>query len=124
MALLLLFLLVSLPLFYLLLRITKNRSKFRPPGPLGLPFIGNLHQIHHSSLHTSLWQLSKYYGPIVSLNMGFIPAIVISSASLAKEVLKTQDINFCRRPSFVGTNKLSDNVLKPGSTRPVQPVGP
>ncbi|KAL4584291.1 hypothetical protein LXL04_008887 [Taraxacum kok-saghyz] len=109
MQMLFLFLLLSLPLLYLLMRLTKNRSRFSPPGSLGLPIIGNLHQIQQSSLHTSLRKLSDSYGPIVSLNLGFIPAIVVSSASLAKEVLKTQDINFCRRPSFVGTNKLSYN---------------
>ncbi|KAL7603519.1 hypothetical protein Lser_V15G18615 [Lactuca serriola] len=103
------FLLLSLPLIYLLLKLIKKRSRFSPPGPLGLPFIGNLHQIRRSSLHTSLWQLSQSYGPIVSLNLGFIPAIVVSSASVAKEALQTQDIIFCRRPSFVGTNKLSYN---------------
>ncbi|KAI3496885.1 hypothetical protein L1887_39263 [Cichorium endivia] len=111
MPLLFLFLLLSSPLIYLLSKIIKNRSRFSPPGPVGLPIIGNLHQINRSSLHTSLWQLSKSYGPIVSLNLGFIPTIVVSSASLAKEVLKTQDIIFCSRPSFVGTNKLSYNDL-------------
>ncbi|KAL7603513.1 hypothetical protein Lser_V15G18618 [Lactuca serriola] len=113
MALLLqLFLLLSLPLVYLLLKLTKNRSRFSPPGPLGLPFIGNLHQINHSNLHTSLWQLSKSYGPIVSLQLGFIPAIVVSSASLVKEVLKTQDIIFCNRPSLIGQQKVSYNGLE------------
>ncbi|CAI9281602.1 unnamed protein product [Lactuca saligna] len=113
MALLLqLFLLLSLPLIYLLLKLTKNRSRFTPPGPVGLPFIGNLHQINHSNLHTSLWQLSKSYGPIVSLQLGFIPAVVVSSASLVKEVLKTQDIIFCNRPSLIGQQKVSYNGLE------------
>ncbi|KAI3767045.1 hypothetical protein L2E82_17126 [Cichorium intybus] len=109
---LVLFLLLSLPVLYLLPKTIKNRSKNSPPGPLGLPFIGNLHQIHHSSLHTSLWQLSKSYGPIVSLNLGFIPAIVVSSARLVKEVLKTQDIIFCNRPSLIGQQKVSYNGLE------------
>ncbi|KAI3759205.1 hypothetical protein L6452_06830 [Arctium lappa] len=108
------FLLLSLPLLsllYLVPKIIKNKSRFSPPGPLGLPFIGNLHQINPSSLHTSLWQLSKSYGPIVFLNFGFIPAIVVSSPSLAKEVLKTQDLIFCSRPSLLGLSKVSYNAL-------------
>ncbi|KAJ9567572.1 hypothetical protein OSB04_003538 [Centaurea solstitialis] len=99
-----------LSLLYFLGRIIINKSTFSPPGPLGLPFIGNLHQINHSNLHTSLWQLSKSYGPILSLNFGFIPTIVVSSASLAKEVLKTQDVTFCSRPTLLGLSKVTYNA--------------
>ncbi|KAI7743665.1 hypothetical protein M8C21_031033 [Ambrosia artemisiifolia] len=112
---LLLFLLLSLlllSLIYLLPKIIPNKSRPKPPGPLGLPLIGNLHQIDQSRLHTSLWNLSKSYGPIISLKFGFIPVVVVSSASLAKEVLKTQDIIFCSRPSLVGQQKVSYNGLE------------
>ncbi|KAD4888843.1 hypothetical protein R6Q59_034264 [Mikania micrantha] len=112
-----LLLLLSLPFFfyliYLLPKIILHKSRFKnPPGPSGLPLIGNLHQIDQSNLHISLWNLSKSYGPIVSLRLGFIPAIVVSSASLAKEVLKTQDLIFCSRPSLVGQQKVSYNGLE------------
>ncbi|KAI3726801.1 hypothetical protein L1987_66607 [Smallanthus sonchifolius] len=109
-----LFLLLSLPLLsllYLLPKIIKHKSRFYSPGPPGLPFIGNLHQLDQSSLHTCLWELSKSYGPIISLRFGFIPSIVVSSASLAKEVLKTQDTIFCSRPPLVGNQKLSYNGI-------------
>ncbi|KAI3777474.1 hypothetical protein L1987_47274 [Smallanthus sonchifolius] len=102
--------LLSLPFFsllYILPKIIKNKSKLNPPGPRGLPFIGNLHQLDKSSLHTSLWNLSKPYGPIISLRFGFNSAVVISSASLAKEVLKTQDLIFCGRPLFIGQQKIT-----------------
>ncbi|KVI06507.1 cytochrome P450 [Cynara cardunculus var. scolymus] len=98
------------PLLYLLPKIIKNNSRFSRPSPLGLPFIGNLHLINPSSLHTSLWQLSKSYGPIVFINFGFIPAIVVSSANLAKEVLKPQDLIFCSRPSLLGVSKVTYNA--------------
>ncbi|XP_076902074.1 6,7,8-trihydroxycoumarin synthase-like [Bidens hawaiensis] len=104
------FLLLSLllSLFYLLPKIIKNKSSLiNPPGPSGLPFIGNLHQINPSSIHTSLWELSKSYGPIISLRFGFVPAIAVSSASVAKEVLKTQDLIFCSRPRLLGDQKFS-----------------
>ncbi|KAJ9536228.1 hypothetical protein OSB04_un000594 [Centaurea solstitialis] len=107
MAPLFLFLILSLIPLYFLSKLFKSKSRFNPPGPPTLPFIGNLHQIHPSSLHTSLWNLSKSYGPIISLRFGFIPAIVVSSASLATEVLKTQDIVFCSRPPLLGQLKLS-----------------
>nr|XP_043616846.1 cytochrome P450 71A1-like [Erigeron canadensis] len=111
--LLLLLLLPILSFFYLLLpKIIKNKSKFNnPPGPPRLPIIGNLHQIDTSSLHTSLWNLSKSYGPIVSLDFGFIPTIVVSSATLAKEVMKTHDLIFCSRPLTLAQKKFTYNGL-------------
>ncbi|XP_076958371.1 6,7,8-trihydroxycoumarin synthase-like [Bidens hawaiensis] len=107
-----LFLLLSLPLLSLLYlnlsKVIKNKSiLINPPGPPGLPFIGNLHHINPSSIHTSLWELSKSYGPIISLRFGFVPTIVVSSASVAKEVMKTQDIHFCSRPRLFGAQKFS-----------------
>ncbi|KAI3761192.1 hypothetical protein L1987_51603 [Smallanthus sonchifolius] len=98
-------------LLYILPKIIKRRSKLNPPGPPGLPFIGNLHQIDQSSLHSSLWNLTKPYGPILSHRFGFNSAVVISSASLAKDVLKTQDLIFCGRPLFIGPRKLSYDGL-------------
>ncbi|KAL1811594.1 hypothetical protein ACET3Z_021659 [Daucus carota] len=88
-----------------------------PPGPRGLPFIGNLHQLDISNLSNQLWQLSKIYGPVMYLKLGYLPAIVISSPKLAKAVLKTHDLSFCSRPTLFGLKKLSYNcsdvVLSP-----------
>nr|AQY76210.1 cytochrome P450 [Thapsia garganica] len=88
-----------------------------PPGPRGLPFIGNLHQLDISNLPNQLWQLSKIYGPVMYLKLGYLPAIVISSPRLAKAVLRTHDLSFCSRPSLFGFKKMSYNcsdvVLSP-----------
>ncbi|KAD2805911.1 hypothetical protein R6Q59_029075 [Mikania micrantha] len=107
--------LLFLPLItflHLLPKIIKTKQSFnRPPGPHGLPFIGNLHQIDQSSIHTYLWNLTKTYGPIVSLRFGFKSAVVISSASLAKEILHTQDLVFCDRPLFISQRKMTYNGI-------------
>ncbi|KAK9054390.1 hypothetical protein SSX86_025468 [Deinandra increscens subsp. villosa] len=99
--------------FYILPKFIKNKSKSSPPpGPPGLPFIGNLHQIDQSTLHIFLWNLTKRYGPIVSLRFGFNSVVVVSSPSLAKEVMKTQDLLFCDRPlTFSGQRKLTYDGL-------------
>ncbi|PHT39348.1 Cytochrome [Capsicum baccatum] len=80
-----------------------------PPGPIGLPFIGNLHQFDSLNPHLYFWKLSKIYGNIFSLKLGSSTMVVISSAKLAKEVLKTQDLVFCSRPLLLGQRKLSYN---------------
>ncbi|XP_071686926.1 6,7,8-trihydroxycoumarin synthase-like [Rutidosis leptorrhynchoides] len=78
-----------------------------PPGPPGLPIIGNLHELDTSNLSHNLWRLSKHYGPLMSLRLGFVQTLVVSSAAMAKEVLKTKDLIFCNRPLLTGLQKLS-----------------
>ncbi|KAK2976252.1 hypothetical protein RJ640_021963 [Escallonia rubra] len=93
-------------------RKTKKFQKvWSAPGPPGLPFIGNLHQLDNSVLHRQLWQLSKKYGPIMSLRLGLVPTLVMSSARMAKEVFKTHDLAFSGRPSLLGQQKLSYNGI-------------
>ncbi|CAK9163808.1 unnamed protein product, partial [Ilex paraguariensis] len=45
----------------------------------------------------------------MSLRLGFVPTLVVSSARLTKEVMKTHDLTFCSRPRLVGQQKLSYN---------------
>ncbi|KAK3018378.1 hypothetical protein RJ639_003968 [Escallonia herrerae] len=40
-----------------------------------------------------------------------VPTLVISSAGMAKEVFKTNDLAFSGRPTFLGQQKLSYNGL-------------
>ncbi|KAL8049017.1 hypothetical protein ABFS82_07G107600 [Erythranthe guttata] len=111
-------LLITLPiiLIYLIQKQRKNTvtkqgrgAQLVPPGPPGLPFIGNLHQFGAASNpHVYLWKLSKKYGDLLHLKLGPASAIVISSARLAKQVLKTQDLS---RPNSLGQQKLSYNCV-------------
>ncbi|XP_015963109.1 6,7,8-trihydroxycoumarin synthase-like [Arachis duranensis] len=87
----------------------QHRRTTLPPGPKPLPIIGNLHQLDSSNLNVQLWNLSKIYGSIFSLQIGFKPAIVISSPKLAKEVLKDHDLDVSSRPPSLGTTRLSYN---------------
>ncbi|KAK7390177.1 hypothetical protein VNO78_25476 [Psophocarpus tetragonolobus] len=108
-----LLLFLTLPVIFLFFQLFRTFKKPPlPPGPKGLPIIGNLHQFDNSILFLQLWQLSKKYGPIFSLQLGLRPAIVISSAKLAKEVLKNHDIVFSGRPKVLGQQKLSYNGLE------------
>ncbi|KAM3327271.1 hypothetical protein P3S67_002397 [Capsicum chacoense] len=109
MMLFLLFLALSAFLIFLLLNAKKNGKNNPPPGPIGLPLIGNLHQFDNLTPHLYFWKLSKKYGKIFSLKFGSSTMVVVSSAKLAKEVLKTQDLVFCSRPSLLGQQKLSYN---------------
>uniref|UniRef100_A0A803PH12 Cytochrome P450 n=1 Tax=Cannabis sativa TaxID=3483 RepID=A0A803PH12_CANSA len=87
----------------------ENKPKL-PPTPPKLPIIGNLHQLG-SLTHQSLWKLSKTYGHIMGLQLGKVPAIVISSAKAAEDVLKINDLACCDRPSLTGPAKLAYNNI-------------
>ncbi|XP_052306555.1 cytochrome P450 83B1 isoform X2 [Populus trichocarpa] len=108
------FLILSVPIFLLFLLIKRNKTTKKaclPPGPDGLPFIGNLHQLGNSNLHQYLWKLSQKHGPLVYLRLGFKPALIVSSAKMAREILKTHDLEFCSRPALTVMKKLSYNGL-------------
>ncbi|XP_010425328.1 PREDICTED: cytochrome P450 71B3-like [Camelina sativa] len=104
------FLLLSLPVLFLVIytkKIKDSKQRF-PPSPPKLPFIGNLHQLR-GLLHICLHDLSKKYGPVMHLSLGFIPVVVISSSEAAEEVLKTHDLECCTRPKALGMQTFSRN---------------
>lgn len=68
-----------------------------PPSPMKLPMIGNLHQVGRLP-HRSLRTLSEKYGPLMLLHLGSSPALIVSSAETAKEILKTHDKAFLDKP--------------------------
>ncbi|KAL5804558.1 hypothetical protein ACOSQ3_031358 [Xanthoceras sorbifolium] len=101
-------------LFLFLLKQEKKRAQSRrlPPGPKQLPLIGNLHQVGDSP-HKSLPQLANEYGPLMFLQLGWVPTIVISSADVAREIFKTHDLKFSGRPELYAVKKLNlgcDNI--------------
>ncbi|KAK2650502.1 hypothetical protein Ddye_017991 [Dipteronia dyeriana] len=61
-----------------------------PPGPRPFPVIGNILQLGNKP-HQALANLSKTYGPIMSLKLGSITTIVITSPQVAKEALQKHD---------------------------------
>ncbi|KAL0323032.1 UNVERIFIED_CONTAM: Ferruginol synthase [Sesamum angustifolium] len=82
--------------FYVLRSNTRRRSANLPPGPRPSPIIGNILQLGRNP-HQSLAKLSKTYGPLMSLQLGSIYTVVVSSPELAKEVLQKHDQVFSGR---------------------------
>ncbi|KAJ1257168.1 hypothetical protein BS78_K196100 [Paspalum vaginatum] len=92
------FLTISLPV---LLNASRHRkqSGLLPPSPWRLPLVGNLHQLGRFP-HRSLRSLAAAHGPVMRIHLGMVPAIVVSSADAAREVLQVQDHVFASPPSL------------------------
>ncbi|KAK7314526.1 hypothetical protein VNO77_33052 [Canavalia gladiata] len=103
---------VVLAVFIFLLSAAVLHSKQRqnggkhPPGPKTLPIIGNLNMLGKLP-HRNLQALATKYGPIMSLKLGQVPAIVVSSPETAELFLKTHDIAFASRPKTQSSKYIS-----------------
>ncbi|KAI3708875.1 hypothetical protein L2E82_38405 [Cichorium intybus] len=75
------------------------RRKKLPPGPMPLPIIGSLHLLGNLP-HRSLHKLSQKYGPIMSMRLGSIQFVIVSSPEAAKLFLGTHDAVFASRPNI------------------------
>ncbi|PHU21147.1 Geraniol 8-hydroxylase [Capsicum chinense] len=87
---------IALSFLYTLAKLSSRVTKKLPPGPSPWPIIGNIHLLG-AKPHVSLANLAKTYGPIMSLKLGQLTTVVISSSTMAKQVLKYQDQDFTSR---------------------------
>ncbi|XP_073146455.1 strychnine-11-hydroxylase-like [Henckelia pumila] len=86
-----------------------KKTGLLPPGPKGLPIIGNLHQFDPSHPHLCLYDFAKKYGPLMSMKFGCRAAVVVSSARVAKLALKNNDMALSGRPQLKALSKLTYN---------------
>ncbi|KAH9697031.1 cytochrome P450 family 76 subfamily C polypeptide 7 [Citrus sinensis] len=76
--------------------VSRGRHKQLPPGPRPYPVIGNLLELG-AKPHKSLAKLAKIHGPIMSLRLGQVTTVMVSSPSMAKAILQNHDLSFCDR---------------------------
>jgi len=74
------FLTISTIIWYIYLYFFKSKSQNLPPGPQGLPIIGNLLSLE-PELHTYFTGLAQTHGPIFKLRLGSKLGIVLTSPS-------------------------------------------
>ncbi|KAF7819855.1 cytochrome P450 CYP736A12-like [Senna tora] len=87
-------------------QIKHNHQKQPPPGPPAWPVIGNLHLLGKLP-HRSLQSLSNKYGSIMSLRLGQVQTVVISSGEAVELLLKKNDTVFASRPKFEASDIIS-----------------
>ncbi|MED6116360.1 hypothetical protein PIB30_099569 [Stylosanthes scabra] len=87
--------------FFVVAILIRNRNNGdhrlqNPPSPLSLPIIGHLHLVS-SRPHQSFHNLSTRYGSILQIFPGSFPCVIVSTAEITKEFLKTHEYAFSDR---------------------------
>uniref|UniRef100_A0A8C5D655 Cytochrome P450 2J6-like n=1 Tax=Gouania willdenowi TaxID=441366 RepID=A0A8C5D655_GOUWI len=101
-------LLLFFVVFVLTLDYFKNRKPAGfPPGPKGLPIVGNIFSVDQNRFHESLTKFAGKYGNVYSIRMGQTWMVVLNGLEVLKEGLITQGDNMVDRPDI----PLLDDVL-------------
>ncbi|KAJ6905385.1 hypothetical protein NC652_023209 [Populus alba x Populus x berolinensis] len=103
---------ITIFLQYIFKRAGKKPAGYcPPPSPPTLPLIGHLHlltPVAYKGFHA----LNNKYGPLLYLRLATYPAVLVSSAPVATEIFRAQDVHFASRIK----SPFEDNLLFGSST--------
>src|SRR6202047_3686462 len=77
-------------------QIAPKRTLDDLPGPRGLPFLGNIHQLDLTKLHLILERWAAQYGPVYLFKMGLARVVVLSDPKWCDQVLRARPETFTR----------------------------
>ncbi|NXU57844.1 CP1A5 protein, partial [Turnix velox] len=79
----------------------------RPPGPRGLPILGNVLELRKDP-HLVLTKMSQKYGDIMEIRIGTRPVVVLSGLETIKQALVKQGEEFMGRPDLYSFRLIGD----------------
>jgi cytochrome P450/nitrite reductase/ring-hydroxylating ferredoxin subunit len=81
-------------------RIVAKRTLDDLPGPKPLPFLGNIHQLDVTKLHTILERWAARYGPAYLFHMGSVQVVALSDPAWCNQVLRARPEVFGRQANI------------------------
>ncbi|XP_069116671.1 steroid 17-alpha-hydroxylase/17,20 lyase-like [Argopecten irradians] len=86
-----------------------KRNKYKlPPGPTPMPLLGNYSLLNARDFQDQCMELSKKYGPVITIYMSTIPIVVVNTIEAATEVLVKSKADFANRPEVTSATFFSD----------------
>jgi len=99
--------------FWLKSRSSKQRLPL-PPGPRGLPLIGNSLQTPAVNPWEKYKEWSDEFGPVMTLSLGSTTTIILSSHQVANDLMEKKSTIYSSRPQLVMFNRLSGGMNSSG----------
>ncbi|KAF5345774.1 hypothetical protein D9758_011886 [Tetrapyrgos nigripes] len=81
--------------------VYRKRGERYPPGPRGLPLLGNLFQVPIKKNWVDFHRWQKEYGPFFYLNLAGQPVLVLNTRKVAVDLLERRAANYSSRPRFI-----------------------
>ncbi len=69
------------------------------PGPRGLPWLGNAHQVRPATIHRTMEAWSRAHGPVFRASLGARQVVVVSDSAAVAAILRDRPDGF-RRPAI------------------------
>ncbi|XP_040842979.1 cytochrome P450 2D17-like isoform X2 [Ochotona curzoniae] len=92
---------VAVAIFLLLVDLMHRRQRWAaryPPGPMGLPVVGNLLQVDFQNPTSCFRKLQYRYGDVFSLQLAWTPVVVLNGLVAMREALVTYSEDTSDRP--------------------------
>ncbi|KAI0089003.1 cytochrome P450 [Irpex rosettiformis] len=92
---------------YLLVKLLRKQARgSSPPGPRGLPFVGNAYQIPSDRQWLKFDEWIQEYGDVVQVNIMSQPTVILGSVKAATELLDYRGLIYSDRPPAVMAGEL------------------
>lgn len=84
----------------LLIVSQNNGGQCSPPGPRGLPLLGNILQIDQVDVRRTFARWHQQYGPVVRLKLGWSDMIVLGTIPTTKDLFGKKGARYSSRPEM------------------------
>ncbi|XP_077997231.1 cytochrome P450 2B4-like [Glandiceps talaboti] len=95
-----------------------NKRRNLPPGPRGLPLLGNVFALANATPFSTLRDMATIYGDVFTVRLGTQLVVVLNSYDAIRQALVEKADDFVGRPNFdVKIGTLDDGVVLSNGTK-------